>query len=570
MVLRHLQSTTFWTLLSDAFVDRGTRWLHAAFLAYVALLPFNAFGFTVFLTQRVIKFTEVALLAVVIFGVIAFRREQWSLRKAYWLYVFLLFQVVVQFASLIGSGHPREGFPVAVAVASYSALVFILVNTVRSMTLIRGMFVVMAASVIVIVGHSVGVFFSQDWVFNTRLASQPSILGNEHTHYLAYILILHGIGVVYLAYTERHRTWRALFWIVAALWMYVIVLTASKTAHLSFGLLLIVLLIALYKEYGKVLVLAALFAGALALQAHIVPVRNAYLAMRHADAVRARQITPHTPRTAIFTQHDIAEGIESMQRAAVLEVQRIAAALRLTPLPAEPSGVATVAVTLPRESPPAPREPVERGAPPRLTEPPPVSVPSGSVAEPMFIGEYSEENLFHDRWRGGIGIRNSEVRTRGFVAGWYMGMSRLLRGVGVGQSPYHMDDYSEEVRRRLEDPRFLSFVPFRDQLLSQREFPPGIVGNFNIFLNAWAETGLLGILAFTGILVSVLTRVCIAFWRIWGTQRNRELHFLLATFLALFFFNQLNPFWVHPWLWTAIATIYALATISVEEGAEAR
>lgn len=151
-----------------------------------------------------------------------------------------------------------------------------------------------------------------------------------------------------------------------------------------------------------------------------------------------------------------------------------------------------------------------------------------------------------------------------------MGMSRPLLGIGVGQSPYHMDTYSEEVWRRLKDPRFFSFVPFRDQLLSQREFTPGIVGNFNIFLNAWAETGLLGILAFIGILVSVLTRVLRAFWKIWGTQRYREIHFLLAIFLALFFFNQLNAFWVHPWLWTGIAIVYALATIVVEEEAEAR
>lgn len=567
MVVRHLQSTTFWTLFRDALADRRTRWLHAALLAYVALLPFNAFKFTLFPIQRATKFTEVALLAIVILGVITFRREQWSLRKAYWLYAFLLFQAVVQFVSLIGSGHPREGLPIAVAVASYSVLVFILVNTVRSIALIRGMFVVMAMCVVVIVGHSIGVFFAQDWVFNTRMVGQPSILGNEHTHYLAFILILHGIGLVYLACTERHRTWRAFFWIAVALWMYVIVLSASKTAHLSLGFLLILLLIALYKEYGKVLALAALFAGALALQAHIVPVKNAYLAMRHAAAVRAPQITPHTSRTATLTQQGVVEGIEAMRQAVVFEVQRVAAALQPIPPRAERINIATVAVTSPGESPPARGETVERGAPPQLTKPPPVSAPSESVAAPVYIGEYSEENLFHDRWRGGINLRNSEVRTRGFVAGWYMGMSRPLLGIGAGQSPYHLDTYSEEVRRRLENPRFLSFVPFRDQLLSRSEFPPGIVGNFNIFLNVWAETGLLGILAYAGILFTVLIRVFAAFWKIWGTQRNRALHFYLPMFLALLFFNQLNFFWVHPWFWTATAIIYALATIPAgEEG----
>ncbi len=173
--MRHLQSTTFWTILRDALADRRTRWLHATLLAYMALLPFNAFGFTLLPTQRVTKFTEVALLAVVVSVVIVFWKERWSLRKAHWLYVFLAFQAAVQFASLIGSGHPREGFPVGVAVASYSVLVFILVNALRSIALIRGMLVVMAATTVVIVGHSMFVFFNQDWVFNTRLVTQPSI-----------------------------------------------------------------------------------------------------------------------------------------------------------------------------------------------------------------------------------------------------------------------------------------------------------------------------------------------------------------------------------------------------------
>jgi len=88
------------------------------------------------------------------------------------------------------------------------------------------------------------------------------------------------------------------------------------------------------------------------------------------------------------------------------------------------------------------------------------------------------------------------------------------------------------------------------------------MGIFNIFMNAWAETGALGLIAIAGLLVVVMVRGLAALWR---TRRSRvvlPIVVLFPLFLALVLYHQTVYLWVHPWFWSALALTYAAARVA--------
>ncbi|MEE2792130.1 MAG: Gldg family protein [Acidobacteriota bacterium] len=181
---------------------------------------------------------------------------------------------------------------------------------------------------------------------------------------------------------------------------------------------------------------------------------------------------------------------------------------------------------------------------------------AAEVEEPM--GRYSPDNRYIRRWldvaRPGSSL---EIRVRGMVVGVLMGLRHPLTGVGVGQTARYFMEISDQVAEWSEDPEFYPELPLRSLLLSDTRSNPYGAGLYNVFMNAWAETGLLGLLSFIGLIGLVgfkgIRAVRLPFSEV------TSVHFFVPTFLGILFFHQTIYLWLHPWLWTLIAMTYAAA-----------
>ena len=155
-----------------------------------------------------------------------------------------------------------------------------------------------------------------------------------------------------------------------------------------------------------------------------------------------------------------------------------------------------------------------------------------------------------------------DVRARGLVVGFLMGLRVPFTGVGVGQTSQFFDDVSAQVAEWSADPEFYPDLPLRNYLLTDTRFNLECCGVFNIFMNAWAETGLIGLVAIAGLLS--LTGFKGVRGVLLAGREITSLNFVAALFLALVCYHQVIYMWFHPWLWTVVALTYASADL-VEE-----
>jgi len=105
-------------------------------------------------------------------------------------------------------------------------------------------------------------------------------------------------------------------------------------------------------------------------------------------------------------------------------------------------------------------------------------------------------------------------------------------------------------------------LPFREYILTDSIFPPGTISVYNIFFNAWAETGIFVVIAMIGIISSVIIKGVPVFV---GARKSEDMNvskFVLPMLLSILLYHQVIYLWIHPWLWTIIAFTYAAGEFS--------
>lgn len=533
-----------------AFLNERKRdvlfWLDIGIFLYIILLPFNAFGFKVPILGYLVKYTQLALAFVIIVAAWAYTKGTLKIRKARWLYFFLLLQAITQFVSLLNAQNVFSGFDVAMAVAQYSILVFVLINGMRTEKILRTVLVIMGT---ITAGISV-VAYLQSFITRMRgidyhpTMSSEALLGLGVPHYLAYLLIMYGAGLAYLFVRRTdNRYLRWLITLAVLIWLEVLLITSVKVAHIVALFFSILLIVTLYGARKRAFALLLACIILFAVRFYVIPIKNTAFAIRH-----------KTTATLVAWQDGVAQ------------------ALRKSPeeKPAGSTGVSVAAVVTANSSP----SPVESGSPvsqsppspspspaPAPVSPPPPSPPSPST--PPVVNEYSGENRVRRRWSGTQLSDSKKIRQQGIAVGWLMGAESPWTGVGAGQTGLVFDAFIEKAHtkaRELPDSSFQRHI-FTDETLQMNFADKGL---FNIFMNAWAETGIFGLLAVLGILATVFFKSVVTLWRIRKIPGVYPIRILFPLFLALILYHQTIYLWVHPWLWTIIALTYAAADIKYD------
>jgi len=174
------------------------------------------------------------------------------------------------------------------------------------------------------------------------------------------------------------------------------------------------------------------------------------------------------------------------------------------------------------------------------------------------------ENIVANKWdrKRGYGASSESLRAHGMLGGWYMGWAFPLTGVGAGQAPHFFDYFSGVVRDRvIRDSSFLAFLPerIRDPFIARTRWSSAESGISSIFLVAWGETGLLGLLALVGLLATVIVKGSVAIWTARPFDERTAVLFLVPVLIALILMHQMVLIFVHPWIWSMIALAYAAA-----------
>ncbi|MDO8435401.1 MAG: hypothetical protein Q7S89_01845, partial [bacterium] len=223
----------------------------------------------------------------------------------------------------------------------------------------------------------------------------------------------------------------------------------------------------------------------------------------------------------------------------------------------------------PTPTPPTPTPlPTPTPTPPTPT-PLPTPTPTPTPTPPVVLDQYSGLNKARRRWSASALNDSVRIRKRGIAVGWIMGITHPFTGVGAGQTGFFFDELSEEVRRQAREhpgsalKRFL----FVDEEIIASSADKGV---FNIFMNAWGETGVLGLIGLLGILITVSVRGLQALWLTRRVSRMIPLRVLFPLFCGVLVIHQTIYLWVHPWLWTIIALTYAAADIAVRNAREQR
>ncbi|MBI4450081.1 hypothetical protein HY634_03415 [Candidatus Uhrbacteria bacterium] len=159
------------------------------------------------------------------------------------------------------------------------------------------------------------------------------------------------------------------------------------------------------------------------------------------------------------------------------------------------------------------------------------------------------------------------IRKRAIAIGWVLGRTYPFTGIGAGQmrGGAKFDAAAEQVRR---EAHISSLFPWKRIFFKDTDVPVAAPdkGVFNIFMNAWAETGAPGLIAIVGLLIVVCWRGVVALWKTRYSTEILPIVVLLPLFLALLLYHQTIYLWVHPWFWSALALTYAAARAASDEG----
>lgn len=468
----------FFEDIKKTLSDKETFWLNLSILLYIALLPFNAFEFKIIPGSYLqLKFTKIALFFVLVFWLKALMQKKIKIKAEPLLYFFLTLQILANFLSIVSSPNKRESLVLAAAISQYSILIFVLINALRTESLLKSILTVMGTVILVIVGYYLAIYILRKGVFHSRV--EFSLLGNKIAHYLNYVLLMFGTGLLYLFFNKRTGRVRIFLFISVVLWLFVTIIPAVKIFQIAMLLFLSLLMIAFKGRRKEVFLFIVLYCIFFAIQFNPVTIKNKISMLRYA--------------------------------------------------------VAKTRFTKPLET---------------------------SEAKPVLLVDSGEENKIKNRWRKTEAKDSFDLRMRGTMTGFFMGCAYLWTGVGVGQTRYFFDRFSEDVRMKAEDERYLPSLPFRSYIFTNRQWIGPDTGIFNIFMNAWAETGIFGFIAIIGILLTTLSKGLRAIPIIRQSKEQLSLSFLLPLFIVLILVHQTIYLWAHPWLWTVIALTFASADIA--------
>ena len=564
----------------------STHLLAWSVLLYIIVLPFNTFGFVIPGVGYKIKYTELALLALIAAAIYAYRKKAIAIRKTQWLYGFIFLQAIAQFTSLVAARNPFEGLDIAVSVASYSVLVFFLVNVVQEKALLQRTLTVMGiiSAGIAAISYWQSFHSSLKGVDYHASMSSESLLGNGVPHYLAYFLIMYGAGLAYCFLKKLEKRWlRRLLIVGILIWFYVILVSAVKIAHLAILVFLFSLIIVIKGSRLRAATLLLMFIAVFIYQIYRVPITNQYIILTY--PVRERYIEPVKERFFAFEdrvfewkrRRELAKLAVSQPSTKVQPSVEVALVNPLPPVPGLSEPTSPPPPPPKSEPAPAPELPPHEPAPaPTPKKESKISQALSAVPQSFskrelsdelksqLTSEYDAEGRILRRWKGAQLEDSKKIRLRGIAVGWLMGADSIWTGVGVGgTNRFSFDEYTNKVRAKAREasPSFLEQYFFTDEEILAAPADKGI---FNIFLNAFAETGLPGLIAIVGILATVFFKGLCTLWRMRSMPGVYPIRILFPLFVALVLYHQTVYLWVHPWLWTIIALTYAAADIDIK------
>ncbi|OGL82663.1 hypothetical protein A3B32_00145 [Candidatus Uhrbacteria bacterium RIFCSPLOWO2_01_FULL_53_9] len=566
-----ISRATFVRAIKEAFAERELWLLNASVLLYVALLPFHLAISVPVPVLGQMRGTEVAALLVTLFAVMAYLRGHVRLQKAFWLYVFLALNVGAQALSVLFAPNGLDSFAPAIAMAQYSVLLFVLIHAFHSESLLKAILVVMGLSVLMVVGHALALFVIQGGVFHTR--EQPTIIGTEIGNYLGYLLAMFGVGVCYVFCTERTMTWRIISGVVLAGWLYSVIISGVKMSQIAvLALLLMLVLIAkcVRVRAGFALLVYAILFG---IQFHIVPIQNQYVLARRAVEARVTMVESAWREASREIGRWSQERVRTVALSYRVKEKRTQRSTMEEPVgtPEGPGDAVAKPAPDAMMPPTSLASPVEKtarektspasvvGQPPRaqetVMEQEPIAEPE---PEPKVLSVRNTENFVQNRWVD-ESASSLELRSRGMFAAFYMGLSHPLTGVGPGQQLYFFDHFSEVVRERNYQTRSVMLIPrsLRKYVFSKAKWTISTSNPNNFLLMLWAETGLLGLVAFLGLFFVMGFEALRGWWLIRHKRGPCSLRFILASCVGLILFQLVNPFMLHPWFWTTLALLYA-------------
>ncbi|MBI4135743.1 hypothetical protein HY477_03355, partial [Candidatus Uhrbacteria bacterium] len=358
-------------------------WLNASILLYFVLLPFNAFGFTIPGVGYLLKYTEVALLSVIAVAVYTYRKQAFPIRKAQWLYGFLVLHAIAQFTSLFNVRDlivaVNQGLSIAISVASYSVVVFALVNVIRSEDFIRRILVLMG---IIAAGIAIVMYWYKVSPFRT-IEFHPSIvseawLGLGVPHYVAYFLVMYGSGVAYLfLHMVKTRGRQVLYGLAVLVWFEALLLTSVKIAHLVELAFLVMVVAVVCGARKKALFLLAAFFIVFAFAFYALPIKNTQLALQYKTKLQLVAVGNQVASAWDAMQKGVAQNVKQVKNRTLAVASRwrparpVKEVAVVVATPAPPPSSTTIEAPAPVTSAPAPTPPPPLVPPAPPTPPPP-------------------------------------------------------------------------------------------------------------------------------------------------------------------------------------------------------
>ncbi|MBI4142917.1 hypothetical protein HY480_03525, partial [Candidatus Uhrbacteria bacterium] len=367
--------------IQETLNDRERRWLHASILLYFTILPFNAFGIPLPVKLPIfgtsVKYTELALLLVILFTMHAFATRRLRIVHAPILSALLLLNAVAQFLAFPIASDRALLLQVGIAVARYSFLVFLLVNVLRSDRLIRAVLSAMGISCLAIIAVTYSKFFGSAYAHTGQswLLEITEFIGKTTVHVLAYALILFGSGLVYLFVREQRRRWVSIvLFVILALWAQLVFFAFVKVAQVVlFTFLCALILTTIRAQRWRAVLLLGMFVIVSWYRYNLIEIQNTARALMWGRITNVATISHQ--RSFPVTGQAIAQGL--VEHGDRLEV--LVATLRGF-LPITPSAVAFVAFPSPSPPPPVPPPAVPPPVPPPAVPPP---VPPPAVPPPV-------------------------------------------------------------------------------------------------------------------------------------------------------------------------------------------
>ena len=151
----------------------------------------------------------------------------------------------------------------------------------------------------------------------------------------------------------------------------------------------------------------------------------------------------------------------------------------------------------------------------------------------------------------------------GMLTGYEMGKAKPVLGQGVAATPRVIEHFSAVSLEKVKTDQYLPFVKY---FISKKQsvFRPSDGGVFNVFVNAWAETGAVGLIAFLGIFVVVLSKCIKTVLKGKGREDKVVLKIVFPLLLGILFVHQTCYLIVGPWLWFVLSIAYQGSQVSPE------